>query len=839
MRSHPDSSRKLEGREIGGAELPTMTQDLPNSSAGQMVAFQKGEKRSAEPAAGSDGKWLMTAQQIFRSSTDFFDGNLRTMIEESMDLYRSKHPKGSKYNLPSFQKRSRLFRPKIRSAMRKKEAQVAKAFFSTHDVVQVSPVNTSDSSHILAAKVQQTLLQYRLTQIGPTGMQWFQTVVGAFQDASKQGFVISRTDWEYKQATQFYSDKSHDKRVVRDRPVVTLIPVENFRVSPNCDWSDPINSSDYLIELIPMSIARIREWQEEDTLWHWRELSDAQLQSGTKQEWDSIRSAREGNKTDRYEERAGISEFDTVWLHKNIVRIKGEDYVWLTVGTEIMLTEPMPLSELDPRGYRPYTWGYTVLEAHNPYPDGDVQMAKPVQEEINELANMRADASKMATAGRYFYRRGSAIDTEALTRFVPGSAIEVTNVQNDVRWDKAPDANKGAFEEGELLNNELSDLLGTFQTSNVQGNRKLNETVGGMQLIADNANEVSEFTVRTFSETWVEPTLCQVLDLLCYWETDENIAKIVGDQTAQQEGMAEGLPAKEVFRLLNTPMQSSVSVGYGATNPESRIRRIQIGVAVTNQIDPMLMHGANKSAILGEVWGACGVPDVRRFFPNIGDGSPNSELKRVTEENMQLRQMVESGSGAGDQVKLQIAKMTQETQVRLAEMKQAGAERLAQLNNELKWMVEKMKGEMGMLDLRLKFAVEEREKQELYMQREALSHTIQMAEREFALAVQGQQMEQQNVEADRAAGKEERDMKKQEADAKGQKPAVPDATPPGVQQVINRLRKPGSGAIGEANPMPGSSQDAMDMVQGAPDMDNDEAGVIARDDYGSIPGAEG
>lgn len=798
-----------------------------------MKAFADGyDSKPGAPDSDDEGKWLLTAQQCYRSSTDFFNGNLRKQLEESMDLWRSRHPGGSKYNLPSFQKRSHLFRPKIRSAMRKKEAQVAKAFFSTKDIVTVMPLNEADENHVLAAKVQQALLQKRLEQVGPSGMQWFLTLVAAFQDASKQGFVIAKTEWDFREAKEYYSDDGTGKagtkmRVTRDRPFVKILPGENIRVDPACDWTDPINSSSYLIEMMPLSIREIREWQAKQTTWQWKEVSDQQLMSGLKQEFDSVRQSREGNKQDRYDQKTGLNEFETVWIHQNIVRIEGEDYVFLTIGTEILLTEPMPLSELDPRGYRPYTWGFTVIEAHNPYPDGDVQMAKPVQEEINEIANMRADALKMATIGRYFYRRGSAIDTELLTRFVPGSAVEVTNIQTDVRWDKAPDAGRGAFEEGNLLNSELSDLLGTFQSGEVQQNRKLNETVGGMNLLADNANEVAEFTVRTFCETWVEPTLCQVLDLLCHWETDEKIAGIVGDKFK--------IEVKDVFRALNEPMQSSVAVGYGATNPESRIRRLQIAVGVTQQIDPFLMQSANKEALVNEVWGAVGFDNAKRFFPTIGDGSEASELKRVQQELAQLKQQLEQG-GAGDAAKLQIAKLQQETQLKLAEMKQAGAVELANLNNQLKFLIEKAKGELGMLDLRIKFEANDIKKQELYMQREALSHSIQMSEREFALAVQSQATAQQNVEADRADAKEERDAKASEQQSKGQ----PDTTPPGVKQLIENLRNnPGSGPVDDNGIGAAFGGEAGDVATGEPDFSGDEAGVVARGDYGMIPGAEG
>lgn len=803
-RTHPDSSAKLEGSLDGG--LPSVG-DLP-STAGQMAQDFLEAGATTERSSGlEDGMWLQTAQQCYRSSTDFFDANLRSQIEESMDLYRSKHPAGSKYNLPSFAKRSRLFRPKIRAAMRKKEAGIAKAFFSTNDVVSCTPPNPGDKGQRLAAKIQQELLNYRL---GKT-MDWFQTVIGAFQDASRQGFVVSRTDWDYRTAKRYYVTtdamgsqvKSSEEVMVKDTPVVILIPGENIRVDANCDWRDPIGSSNFVIELMPMAVRDVREMKNRQSLFTYRDVTDQMLLSGKSQDSDSIRLKREGSRQDRYDRAtSGITDYDTVWIHRNIVRIEGEDYIYLTIGTEHMLTDPMPLSDLDPRGYRGYEWGWTVIESHNPFPDGDVQIAKPVQEEINEVANMRADAVKMATIGRYFVKRNSQVDTDALVRFVPGSSIEVSNIQTDVRWDKSPEVGRGAYEEQNLLNTEMDDLLGNFSSGNVQANRQLNETVGGMQLIADNANEISEFTARTFAETWMQKVLTHSMDLIAIWETDQSVAQIVGDKV--------GVEGAEVFRALKSPMGIVVNVGFGSTNPESRVRRLQIGLGILATVAPMLMQSAAQGEIASEVMGSLGYPEVSRFFPTLGEEEPG--MAQLRQENEQLKGMLE-GKQMEMQSRERIAQLTTEGRIRVEEIKQAGAERMLSLKNELTFIIEKARGEIATIDLKLKFEQNQMKQTELYMQREALSHTIQMAEREFALKLQA--MQQAAVTQGQGASK-----------------PLADATPPGVAALIKGLQNPSSSGA------------ASEIATGAPDGlggggDGDMPGVISRGDYGMIPGAEG
>lgn len=798
-KSHPDSSAKLEGGQLG-SQLPAP--GAQPSTAQQMAqSFLPSTSMERSSDGREDGDWLLTAQQCYRTSTDFFDANLRNKIEESMDLYRSQHPKGSKYNLPSYAKRSRLFRPKTRATMLKKEAAIARAFFSTSDIVDIEPPNKRDKEQVQAAAIQKQLLNYRLKKT----VHWFQIVIGAFQDACRQGFVVSRTDWDYQTSTRYFTGQDPEtgetvrtsEQVVRvDTPKVTLIPAENLRLSPNCDWTDPIGTSDYIIELMPMSIRAVMEMRDQEhTPYKWREFDEHTLMSGTKQTFDSVRSSREGGRTDRYDASTGINAYETVWVHRNIVRIEGEDYIFLTAGTEHMLTEPQPLSEIDPRGYRGYEWGYTVVESHNPYPEGPVQMGKPLQEEINDLANLRSDGAKMAMMGRYFVKRNSNVDVTALVRPVPGSAVEMGNVNQDVKWDKPQEVGRTAYEEHNLLNTEMDDLQGNFSTGSVSQNRQLNETVGGMNLIADNSNEVTEFSARTFSETWVLNVLEHIVDLECLWETDQVLAQMIGEQMKANQ--------VEVWRALKSPMGVVVNVGFGSTNPEARVRRLQMGLGILSAVAPQLMMTADQAEIANEVMGALGYQSATRFFPSL-EGEEDPQVTQLRQQVEQLTGMLE-GKQMEMASKEKIAQITAESRVRIEEIKGANAERLFQLKAELDVMLLSATNEIKLIDLRIKFETSEQKKMELYMQREALSHTIQMAEREFALKVQ--QMAQAATEPQ----------------AGGEKPK-----PAGVAGLVESLRNPPSGSV-----------DLSDGLSQGDIGGDTQAGVIARGDYGNIPGKEG
>jgi hypothetical protein len=91
---------------------------------------------------------LQVARDAYKSSTTYFDGNFRKQMEDALRMFQSKHPLDSKYNSDAYKYRSKLFRPKTRSVIRKNEAAAATAYFSNIDVVNVAPANEKDPQQV-------------------------------------------------------------------------------------------------------------------------------------------------------------------------------------------------------------------------------------------------------------------------------------------------------------------------------------------------------------------------------------------------------------------------------------------------------------------------------------------------------------------------------------------------------------------------------------------------------------------------------------------------------------------------------------------------------------------
>ena len=565
--------------------------------------------------------FLQMAREAFTTSTTFFDSSIRRPIEASIRQFQGIHPAGSKYHSDTYKARSRLFRPKTRTTIRKNEAVAAEALFSTADVVSITPEDDENELQQASAAVLQALLNYRLKKSIP----WFLTVIGAYQDAQTVGVCVSYQHWIY------------DAKKKVDKPVIELLPVENLRIDPGASWADPINSSPYVIRLIPMYVkdvkARMTRPDEKTGQSKWKTLDDAHILTAMNQTGDSTRLTRERGRTDSKEQSQGIRDFAIVWVHQNFIEVDGQDMVFYTLGTTAMLTEPVAIEQVYFHGRRPFVMGCCILETHKPYPEGVAGITKDTQAEINEIANQRIDNVKFAMNKRYFVKRSKQVDIRSLTRNVPGSVTMLTDI-DDVKVQETNDVTASSYQEQDRLNLDFDDIAGAFSQSSVSSNRKLNETVGGMTMLTTNANQVSSYQLRTFVETWVEPVLSQLVMLEQYYETDTVVLAMAGKRAGLAQKFGTDVVTDE---LLMQELTTNVNVGIGSTNPQDQINNFMSGMTNLRNIlaDGLLeKYGLDVAEVIKELFGKLGYKDGDRFF-NTEDEDPSLSAAKATIEQLQ------------------------------------------------------------------------------------------------------------------------------------------------------------------------------------------------------------
>jgi hypothetical protein len=579
-----------------------------------------------KPAAPTEAPpdWVALARDAYSASTNWFDSSVRAQIEGDLRQFQGQHPSGSKYLADANKGRSKLFRPKTRTTIRKNEAAAAQAFFASNDVVKVTAQDEDDPAQMASAAVMGELLQHRLTKSIP----WFLTLVGAYQDAQTVGVVASYQYWQY-----------NEKKGI-DRPQIRLIPIENLRFDPGADWTDPVGTSPYVIELIPMYVkdvkARMRNVDPKTGEAKWKTLPEATIMGATKTYGDTIRLQREAPRPDSKYQTQANNNFNVVWVHKNIVEVDEVDYCYYTLGCEHLLSDPVPLGEVYFHGRRPYVVGSAVIETHKLYPSSVPRLTKDVQAEINEVANQRIDNVKLAMNKRYFARRNKQVDLRSVTRNVPGSVTLVQDI-DDVKVVEFNDVTGSSYKEQEVLNLDFDDVAGTFSGSSVQSNRKLNETVGGMQMLDAGANQVSGYQLRTFCETWVEPVLRQLVMLEQYYETDDALLALCSKsaQLFQRFGVDQ-----ITDDMLMNEFTLNVNVGMGAVNPTEQVQQfIQGMTALGNMLanEGLVNLGMNTEEVVKELFGKLGYKDGARFF-NFDGSDPR--IKQLQDQVSQLQQQL-------------------------------------------------------------------------------------------------------------------------------------------------------------------------------------------------------
>jgi hypothetical protein len=616
---------------------------------GPRAGLYQGETPTAGGKAAGQSQWMKLARDAYSRSTNYFENNYRKRWEDNLRMFQSKHPRDSKYQSDNYKYRSRMFRPKTRSVIRKNEATAALAFFSNPDVTSIDPANQDSMEQVAGSVIMKELLQYRLTKTIP----WFLMVVGGFQDAMTVGIVASMQHWRYRTKTEKQTVQAESPfggtfdleievpKVIEDKPWIDLIPVENIRFDPAAHWYDVVDTSPYIIIEIPMYVNDVLDRMEDDGENAWQRYSKAEILQARITDMDPLRQARNDSREDKDAITSEVNEFDVVQIRLNFIKKGDETYFYYTLKDIGTLTEPMLVSEgfLHCKdGKPPVVIGFCVIETHKAVPSSYVELGAPLQLETNEVANQRLDNVKFVLNKRQLVKRGANVDIESLLRNVPGGVTMVNNVEQDVREVNWPDVTSSSYQEQDRINVDFDELLGNFAQGSVLTNRKLNETVGGMRIMAQGANMLTEYTIRVFVETWAEPVLRQLMKMESAYETDEVVLALVAEKAKlfQRFGVS-----RVTDSLLTQELTLSVNVGMGATDPDTRLQRFMQALGMYNQIAREASPDLELPEIRKELFSLSSFRDSLRFFKQKVDPVVENLQKQMQQVQAEAQEFVQ------------------------------------------------------------------------------------------------------------------------------------------------------------------------------------------------------
>lgn len=632
-----------------------------------------------------------------------YQDRLRSAWKGAYDAFNSKHASESKYNATRFRGRSRLYRPKTRATARKKQAEAAAALFSTSDVVIISAQNETQKEQQASAAIIQELLNFRLTRGNENAsIPWFQISMGAHHSALMTGICGSKQYWDY--ATKDYTipaetasapnpldpmgqpitvtiPASIGQKVKRDRPRIRLYPPEDIIRDPAGAWEDQAQDSSYVILRHPMAVSDAFEFvsasnpkapiQFHDNL-TFNMISARAGQGTTDTNAQGTRAARENDSRDRYSDTAAAKEFQTVWLHEVFMRIEGRDWVFWTFDDHTIISNCVLVEEAYPEqgGARPIVIGVGALEPFKIDPQSPVSAWQPLQQEINDIVNLRLDAVKQTIAPLAIVRRGRSVDIKAIQNRTADSVVYVQE-DGDLKFDRPGDVGQSAYVEMERLNADFDDQAGNFSIGSVQTNRDLGDTVGGMKMMTANANALGEFDLRVWIETWVEPVLRQIVKLEQYYENDQNVLAIAADkaklfQKFGQQGVTD--------QLLQEQITLTVNVGIGAADPMQSLQKFGMATKIVFELlGPQAAQRAKQDEIINEVYGKAGYKDAsERFFNPTTDQDPRlMQAQKIIQQMQQamaeMKKQLDDKS-ADRQAKIETAKISALTTLAAKEM---------------------------------------------------------------------------------------------------------------------------------------------------------------------------
>lgn len=560
----------------------------------------------------------------------------RQAWERAYKAYHQEHFTGSKYTTKDFLNRSKLFIPKTRTAIRKDMASVAASLFGSIDAVNCMAGNEGDKNQRASAGIIQELVNYRTDRSsGKASIPWFHVAMGARQTSLLTGICLSKQYWKLELRRDGEEESPDEPGKMRDvwvpdidRPDSALFPSENFIIDPAADWTNPAQDSAYLVLKWPMRMDEIRRKQYDPRM-PWNKVAESVLKAAgdrAKMDMAAIRRARERG-IDRFDESQTGYEFDVIWVFETFIRTAGEDWTFISVDDQALLTDPKPVREVYPEqfGERPVVIGYGAFEAFSIFPQSAAESWQPLQQESNDLRNLTMDAIKQNVMPVTKVVRGRQIDLDQLKRRGQGTAIMVNN-KDDVTWEKAPDVSAGTQILKQQLDIEFDDLAGQANYGTVQDNNALGKTLGGLKLAAGAANAVQEFDIRIWIETWCEPVLMQLVRLEQYYESDPIILGLCGEraQLIQKYGIDE-----ITNELLENNVTIRVNIGLGAGDPQQRLAKFNSATQVAMpllQMSPEFQDGTytmDVEAIMSEVFGAAGYRDGGKRFVKKGQPKAN------------------------------------------------------------------------------------------------------------------------------------------------------------------------------------------------------------------------
>jgi hypothetical protein len=209
---------------------------------------------------------------------------------------------------------------------------------------------------------------------------------------------------------------------------------------------------------------------------------------------------------------------------------------------------------------------------------------------------------------------------------------------------------------------EMDELVGNFSATTKVANNAANDTLGGSRMANQAASVVADYGLRTFIETWYEPTLRQLVQLERYYESDEVIIRLCADKAK----LFPKYGPEQLSQMIETyDADVKVNVGMGASDPAQRLQKFLVAINMAMRILALPTPGLNKKEAIKEIFSMSGYRDGARFI----DEQVDPQVAMLMQQLQQMKQALE-----GKQMELQF-----QGQLEQAKIESSDRQKVAQL----------------------------------------------------------------------------------------------------------------------------------------------------------------
>jgi len=215
-----------------------------------------------------------------------------------------------------------------------------------------------------------------------------------------------------------------------------------------------------------------------------------------------------------------------------------------------------------------------------------------------------------------------------------------------------------------------------------------------MHLLSGESNLLTEYDLRVFSETFVEPVLRQMVHLEQAYETDAVILAIA----AEKADLLQKYGINQITDdLLQGELTVTVNVGVGGTDPMMQGRKFLMAIQSFQQLvaplvqvyGPNVLETSGVQEIAKELFGKAGYKDGQRFLNFKNEQGDDPRIAQLQAQIGQLGQALQAtqsqlqDKNMDRQLKMAEAQMKGQMDVKKAEMDVQGKAALAEQNFKL------------------------------------------------------------------------------------------------------------------------------------------------------------